>query len=213
MGLERGSVGATREGAWTDGVFTRGLPSPLPPLRCRGGKPEASAPSAPASAGRRRSGGDRAQCSRDAPRWGGAPRGPVALRSRCSDVACLRGWRREAEELGDHGFGGAQHRGDQRRQVEVALAGGAYDAGQDLLGVGAVAGAVATAHLADDHGRPDGLFGAPVGASSEGSHKKRNTAGNSVARCAAKRSASSSGGGASTSRPSRAVSRPRRASR
>ena len=31
-------------------------------------------------------------------------------------------------------------------------------------------------------------------ASSEGSHKKRNTAGNSVARCAAKRSASSSGG-------------------
>ena len=46
-------------------------------------------------------------------------------------------------------------------------------------------------------------------ASSEGSHKKRNTAGNSVARCAAKRSASSSGGGASTSRASRAVSRPR----
>ena len=68
-------------------------------------------------------------------RWGGAPRGPVALRSRCSDVTCLRGWRRDAEELGDHGFGGAQHRGDQRTQVEVALAGGAYDAGQDLLGV------------------------------------------------------------------------------
>ena len=46
-------------------------------------------------------------------------------------------------------------------------------------------------------------------ASSEGSHKKRNTAWNSVAKCAAKRSASSSGGGASTSRASRAVSRPR----
>ena len=50
-----------------------------------------------------------------------------------------------------------------RRQVEVPLAGGAHDAGQDLLGVGAVAGAVAAAHLADDDGGPDGLFGAPVG--------------------------------------------------
>ena len=46
-------------------------------------------------------------------------------------------------------------------------------------------------------------------ASSEGSHRKRNTAGNSVARCAAKRLASASGGGASTSRPRRAMSRPR----
>ena len=46
-------------------------------------------------------------------------------------------------------------------------------------------------------------------ASSDGSHRKRNTAGNSLARCAAKRSASSSRGGASTSRPRRAVSRPR----
>ena len=62
----------------------------------------------------------------------GAPRGPVALRSRCPDVACLCGRRRKAEELGDNGFGGAQHRGDQRRQVEFALAGGAHDAGQDL---------------------------------------------------------------------------------
>ena len=32
-----------------------------------------------------------------------------------------------------------------------------------LLGVGALAGAVAAAHLADDDGAPDGLFGAPVG--------------------------------------------------
>ena len=45
----------------------------------------------------------------------------------------------------------------------MTLAGGAHDAGQDLLGVGAVAGAVAAAHLADDDGGPDGLFGAPVG--------------------------------------------------
>ena len=46
-------------------------------------------------------------------------------------------------------------------------------------------------------------------ASIDGSHKKRNTAGNSLARCLAKRSASASGGGASISRPSRAASRPR----
>ena len=43
------------------------------------------------------------------------------------------------------------------------MAGGAHDADEDLLGVGAVAGAVAAAHLADDHSGPDGLFGAPVG--------------------------------------------------
>ena len=117
-----------------------------------------------------KSGGDRAQCSWDVPRCG-ALRGSVALRSRCSEVARLRGRRRKAEELGDDGFGGAQQRGDQRRQVEVALAGGAHDAGQDLLGVGAVAGAVAAAHLADDDGGPDGLFGAPVGGVERGSHK------------------------------------------
>ena len=58
---------------------------------------------------------------------------------------------------------GAQHLGDQPGQVEAALTGGAYDAGQDLLGVGALAGAVAPAHFADDHRGPDGLFGPPVG--------------------------------------------------
>ena len=46
---------------------------------------------------------------------------------------------------------------------DSALACGAHDAGEDLLGVGALAGAVAAAHLADDDGGPDGLFGAPVG--------------------------------------------------
>ena len=95
---------------------------------------------------------------------GGALAGPVTRPgSRDSDVASLCGRRQKAEDLGDGGFGGAQERGDQRRQVEAALAGGAHDAGKDLLGVGAVAGAVAAAHLADDHGGPDGLFGAPVG--------------------------------------------------
>ena len=40
-------------------------------------------------------------------------------------------------------------------------------------------------------------------ASIDGSHKKRNTAGNSLAKCLAKRSASANGGGVSISRPSR----------
>ena len=73
------------------------------------------------------------------------------------------GWRGEPEIVGDDGVGGAQHRGDQRRQIEMALAGGAHDAGEHLLGVGAVAGAVATADLTDNDGGTDGLFGAPVG--------------------------------------------------
>ena len=46
-------------------------------------------------------------------------------------------------------------------------------------------------------------------ASIDGSHKKRNTAGNSLAKCLAKRSASTNGGGVSISRPSRVASRPR----
>ena len=46
-------------------------------------------------------------------------------------------------------------------------------------------------------------------ASIDGSHKKRNTTGNSLAKCLAKRSASANGGGVSISRPSRAASRPR----
>ena len=61
-----------------------------------------------------------------------------------------RGRRRKAEYVGDDGVGGAQHRGEQCRQVEIALAGGAYNAGEDLLGVGALAGAVAAAHLTGD---------------------------------------------------------------
>ena len=40
------------------------------------------------------------------------------------------GWRGEPESVGDDGAGGAQHRGDQRRQMEMALAGGAHDAGE-----------------------------------------------------------------------------------
>ena len=99
---------------------------------------------------------------------------------------------------------------DQRRQIEVALAGGAHDAGQHLLAVGAVAGAVATADLSDNDGGTDGLFGAPVGSRRPTGPTRRETrqrirwpdAGQSS-------SVSSSGGGASISRPSWATSRPR----
>ena len=119
------------------------------------------------------------------------------------------GWRGEPEIVGDDGAGGAQHRGDQRRQIEMALAGGAHDAGEHLLGVGAVAGAVATASLRITTAGRMACSARQLVASIDRSHKKRNTAANSVARCRAKRSASSSGGGASMSRPSRATSRPR----
>ena len=74
-----------------------------------------------------------------------------------------RGRRRKPEGVGDDGIGSAQHRGDQRRKVEVALAGGAHDAGQHLLAVGAVTGAVAATDFAGDDSGKDGLFGAPVG--------------------------------------------------
>ena len=87
-------------------------------------------------------------------------------------------WRFEVvvRRLPAYGGGGGRPRssgttGSAARNIAVisggrsrlTLAGGAHDAGQDLLGVGAVAGAVAAAHLADDDGGPDGLFGAPVG--------------------------------------------------
>ena len=89
--------------------------------------------------------------------------GAADSRDSRSCVGRSRGRRRQAEYVGDDGLGGTQHRGDQRRQVEVALACGTYDVGEDLLGVGALTGAVAAAHLADDDGGSDGLFGAPVG--------------------------------------------------
>ena len=88
---------------------------------------------------------------------------PFSANDREQGIRYAGGRRGEPEGVGDDGTGGAQHRGDQRRQIEVALAGGAHDAGQHLLAVGAVAGAVATADLSDNDGGTDGLFGAPVG--------------------------------------------------
>ena len=43
------------------------------------------------------------------------------------------GGRRQGEGFGHDRFGGAEHRGEQGAGVELALAGGAHDAGQDLL--------------------------------------------------------------------------------
>ena len=75
----------------------------------------------------------------------------------------LRGRRREPESLGNGGLAGAQHLGRQHRQVEAALTDGTHHGREHLLSVGALAGAVAAAYLADDHRGPDGLFGPPVG--------------------------------------------------
>ena len=139
-------------------MFTR----VTPPLRCRG-RPEAIARERAGIGLSAKSGGDRARCGRDSPPAAARRRG----RSRVEVVPqTLRAYAVGGGRLrisGDGGFWGLQQHGDQGRQVEAALAGGAHDTGEDLLGVGAVAGAVAAAHLADDHGGPDGLFGAPVG--------------------------------------------------
>ena len=75
--------------------------------------------------------------SEDLPRGSQPQVGRASMRSfRCRTE---RGWRRQAEYVGDDGLGGAQHRGEQRRQVEVALACGSYDpqwAGQNRPFVG-----------------------------------------------------------------------------
>ena len=140
------------------------VPAELPPLllslRCRGGQAHRAHRLRPVGEVRWRP--SAVQLGRSPLRRRAAGTGRVSrlLFGRCLPYAAGGGRPRSS---GDNGFGGAQHRGDQRRQVEAALAGGAHDAGEDLLGVGAVAGAVAAAHLADDHGGPDGLFGAPVG--------------------------------------------------
>ena len=112
MGLERGSVGATKEVAWIDGVFPRSC------LHC--------CYRCDAAVGRRtgrtgfvlwaKSGGDRAQCSWDAPRCGGAPRGPVAFRGCCSDVACPT--RPAAEGRGARGQR-VRRRATSRRSAEA----------------------------------------------------------------------------------------------
>ena len=90
-----------------------------------------------------------------------------------------RGRRRALEQVGDGGSGGPQHRGEDRRQVEAPLTGRAHDAGQHLLGVGAVAGARLPPHTlrVTTAGRM-ACSARQLVASTDGSHKNRNTAGN-----------------------------------
>ena len=61
--------------------------------------------------------------------------------------------------------------------VQVALLRRAEDTGEDLLGVCAPGGAIATRHLAIDDGRPQGLFGAPVGGVDRGIEEKAEEGG------------------------------------
>ncbi len=118
----------------------------------------------------------------------------------------LRGRRQEPEGLGNSGLAGARHLGEWR-QVEAALARGTDHGREYLPGIHALAGAGAAAHLADGRG-PEACSACQLVASINGSRRKRNTAGNSLAGCFAKRLASFNGGGASISRAGRASSRP-----
>ena len=56
-----------------------------------------------------------------------------------------------------------QHRHEQRLRVETTLLSGANDARERLLRVRPVPGAIAAPHFARDDGRPDRLFGPPIG--------------------------------------------------
>ena len=95
------------------------------------------------------------------------------------------------------------------------VAGGTHDGREHLLGVGVSLRVRLPPHTLrmTTAGRM-ACSARQLVASIDGSRRKRNTAGNSLARCLAKRLASFNGGGASIiSRPSRASSRPRSESR
>ena len=116
---------------------------------------------------RRRDGGERAGVCRGRGFPRVSVRGAWAAWARAETDAWFprlpSGGRRQGEGFGHDRFGGAEHRGEQGAGVELALAGGAHDAGQDLPGVGSAPGAVAAADLAGDHRGADGVFGPPVG--------------------------------------------------
>ena len=109
------------------------------------------------------------------------------------------------ERVGNDGAGRAEHRDDQRGELELTLVGGPHDAGEHLLGVGAVAGTITATDFAGDHGGSDGLFGAPVG----GVDRRVPQEGEEFAsRWAAKRSAASSVGALSIRAVDREGARP-----
>lgn len=72
------------------------------------------------------------------------------------------GWR--LEDVEDRGPRRLQRGDDERGRIEAALLGGSEDRGKHLLGLGPARGAIAApAHLAGDHGGPQGMLGAPIG--------------------------------------------------
>ena len=89
--------------------------------------------------------------------------GVTAVGAGLRRCAPSRGRGRSLEGVGDNRFRSSKHRGDEWGKVELTLLGSAHDAGEDLLRVGPVTGAIATAHLAGYDRGADGLFGAPVG--------------------------------------------------
>ena len=68
----------------------------------------------------------------------------------CGELLRLEMWRRSLESVGHGGVGSSKHRGDQRGKVEVPLVSRPHDAGEHLLGVGPVAGAIAAADCEHD---------------------------------------------------------------
>lgn len=146
------------------------------------------------------------------PRAAGA-RGPArreqgeALGRRGTGLPPSSRWRQ------DQGFGARRVREHSRvviraRGIKSALAGGTHDAVQHLLGVGPALEVRLPPHtLRMTTEGSDGPLGAPVGGVYRLLH--RSTAGTRWPSTWAKRSASASGGRASSRRPSRATSRPR----
>ena len=61
------------------------------------------------------------------------------------------------------GLAAPSHGSEQRGEVELPLVSRSYDAGEDLLGVGVVAGAIAITDFPGDHRGAYGVFRAPVG--------------------------------------------------
>ena len=103
------------------------------------------------------------QRSRHVTRSGGQPRFAVVRRRGrwCVAAHAVGGGRPNTS--GTMGWGARNIVATSAGRSRLRWRAGTYDAGEDLLGVGALAGAVAAAHLADDDGGSDGLFGALVG--------------------------------------------------
>lgn len=70
--------------------------------------------------------------------------------------------RRALERGGDHGVRCPQQGGEEVMEIEMALTGGADDAGEHLLRLRASGRPIAPTDLAVDHDGADRVLGAPV---------------------------------------------------